>query len=1392
MSKRSNASITNLQKEIIPFPHQNINGTRNFPLKKSSETSKSKDKKKDNYIMKFSYIRKNNFITNNQDNNSISNNVIDSKSVIVNSKSKENLNNIKKNINYTNNNERRNDIISIFNAKKLLAKDNEKGNLLRNNSNNYVLISNNRKNSKGNILIWGKTKRILPQRYQLNLDNDNNANNSIFIGNKISLENKGKIICIGDKYKKIFDKDKGRIITIDDLSMIKNNKKSLKKCLSKPNYTNDNINNNCINNQIARSEYGETFNSDIQKHKSSRSKYKNGNLNSYQGPKKFINYKSKTNIESYTINIKNNSQMFEQKKILHNNYGREYQFENRDKHNILHNFKEKSKTRSKSKKASDKSEMKSQVNNNNININNVYINLENKNKDYFNNENEYRKLIREEINKSSCSNLCSKSNSNKDLSLSNNQILNNIKQLWKKIGGVNEYYKINFVEKLNYLNNEEKIYFYFKEKKDIENLLNILERLNNNIKIRNNINSNLKNINNNNYPKIDEISKLLISLRKNTINIINDFIEFKKEIAYDIINNKFSLHNINNFPYNYLIQIENDTSYLYTHEYLSNIYKFSKYSDPFLLIPSREIKDNCKYIILPLNDSTLQDIQKANYFLIKEKINREERKRSLVKSPCNYCNNTILIRNNNISKKLKDKKNFNKNENIIICHEIINLNIESRHKIKNKKNITICNNSKLKIINNKIKSFNNNLKICSIFTDFKLRNKNTNSINNILNICSNVCKYEVNNNNKTIRNNFNPCSKIVEFEIIKENQNRKNKMFISNNINFEIKKISLNAYNNKLICLHSESFLINNNIKNIHIFNKNIFPCSKTVNIEIKRFINNSRSINSEIISSNNISRNIPPQANNIKRNIPENIPPKTVPKIINPNLINQVVCPYDEKSYPPLELIYNAYLKTVNNDIKISFKINPEIYYYSTIGVSPKIILFKQNNSILYGMATLSYDPTQIYHRALMITSISCSNNYSIIETLLQLVDYCNREIEYDELILYLYFYQSETNKGEYLLNEEYKNMIKTQTKFRWTALENTGNERKIKYHYKKTFSSNKILPMQNNLISIVKNYTQIRFYRFVKYNSTICDKGLNSKDYTFLFNVIDLILKYGNNDEELKAMFSKISGLKKKRLLKMITEFNYIIYNKVNGFVEQLAKNEDKKFSEILFKKLIPLLQNMNKNQFLGLTYTDISTNFSSIFKKLINGYEYNIISISELNIEVFRLSNEKKNEDYENYLYFFKSENESISFILYELNNLNEKEMENNNANNNYKNILFNKLLKRILTKDNEDPVKYYKKIGIPSFRYHPKFEIENIKENKLADYDIIDGDDWFDFCIENNNNANLFSFPEHNIINEEVKIIENSFVMAIINPDLTVDYHIPALNIYYINKNCWIKR
>ena len=110
---------------------------------------------------------------------------------------------------------------------------------------------------------------------------------------------------------------------------------------------------------------------------------------------------------------------------------------------------------------------------------------------------------------------------------------------------------------------------------------------------------------------------------------------------------------------------------------------------------------------------------------------------------------------------------------------------------------------------------------------------------------------------------------------------------------------------------------------------------------------------------------------------------------------------------------------------------------------------------------------------------------------------------------------------------------------------------------------------------------------------------------------------------------------------------------------------------------------------------------------------------------------------------------------------------------------------------MTKDNDEPIKLYQKIGIPSFKYYIGMEKYNLPENKIADYEILDGNDWFNFCIENNSQELIFSFSEDNIINEDIKIINNNFFIAIINPELTVDYQIPALNIYYINKNCWIK-
>ena len=158
----------------------------------------------------------------------------------------------------------------------------------------------------------------------------------------------------------------------------------------------------------------------------------------------------------------------------------------------------------------------------------------------------------------------------------------------------------------------------------------------------------------------------------------------------------------------------------------------------------------------------------------------------------------------------------------------------------------------------------------------------------------------------------------------------------------------------------------------------------------------------------------------------------------------------------------------------------------------------------------------------------------------------------------------------------------------------------------------------------------------------------------------------------------------------------------------------------------------------------------------------------------------------------LYYIKSETENISFILYEI-----KDDKNINDDDNYIKLLFNKVLNKILIKDSEDPIKSYKKICIPSFTYNMKNIEKEIKNEdnklKLMEYEVLDINQILNFCVEDLPfNDIKFSFPmNRNNNNNEIKIIKNNFVFAVLNPDLVLDYHLPALNIYYINKKNWIK-
>ena len=537
----------------------------------------------------------------------------------------------------------------------------------------------------------------------------------------------------------------------------------------------------------------------------------------------------------------------------------------------------------------------------------------------------------------------------------NNYILNNteylkeplfkiINDLWEEIGGISQEYKekyINFSKNYEYKNK-----IFQNEINELCLIKNNLKKINDDIKTRNEIINKIKNlkenITKNNY---EEIKNLLISLRTITIDIINDYILFLKEISYDILMNKYDINKIKTFNKNYLNELKTDTDFLKDNIYLNKKFSFFK-NDPFLMNPSLSTQNNNNYILLPIDKDILQKINKCQYFLLKEKIFE------------NICN----INSKNLFSSMK--KNINNNN---IDNDDIYIN-SYRHINKEENNI-----SQFNITNNKNIFLNSR----NDYKSFK---------------CNDFCyisnKIKVDNTNK-----------------------------IKDNNNLMIK----NIYN------QSES---NNTIENISKIMKKVAP-------EIDQ-VPNTNVYNSKEFNENEDN------------------------KMDDDNL--QII-PYNKDKDPSLSLLYSNYLSSIKESMIKSFDINSDIFYYSKIGLYPKVLLFKDNKSDIKAICTLSFNENlNMTRKILWITSISCTKEYKISKILQNLINYCQKnELFFDSIELNLYYIKSED--GKFILDEDLEKEIKSEAKFKWVRLENDGEKRKIKYHYIPNSNSN------NNIITNKEN---------------------------------------------------------------------------------------------------------------------------------------------------------------------------------------------------------------------------------------------------------------------------------------------------------------------------------
>ena len=665
-----------------------------------------------------------------------------------------------------------------------------------------------------------------------------------------------------------------------------------------------------------------------------------------------------------------------------------------------------------------------------------------------------------------------------------------------------------------------------------------------------------------------------------------------------------------------------------------------------------------------------------------------------------------------------------------------------------------------------------------------LFNDQDNIINNLIN-SSYINKS--NNENKELNTEIINDKKISIFNdenIIKtaENENKYNKFcYINTETNSNQKE------NNEIM----NNLSINNLSENI---DKNSNQANKsekiTENEKGNSILNNSDDYHSSPIKQPHIKKNILiNEDNTIKNNIQINLSEEIL------------VMPYiSAKEEIPLKELYNNYLSTISENMKLSFDINDDIYYYSNIGLYPKLILFKENrnNNNLIGLCTISYNPSinssqNFSKKILMITSISCSKGQKISNILKHLINFCEKnEIKFDSMEIDLYYIKKED--GTYILDKELETEIKSETKFKWVRLENNGEKRRIKYHYlNNNFVANKENSIPNNNNSCNNNYINSIYLNNYVLINFFEEKGINditSLEYSKLYFIINLLKKYyfldntKKESEDLKNILNNLKGLKLKKIVRIVSDYCNAMETNIINFRDDYSMNDN--YNIEYLNELLDIIDKnkIQEKDIICLNFNNIITNFSNIIKTRIDNYEYNIISMDNYIIEVFNLND---NEPNKNFIYFTKSETENISFIFYEIDNGNILSKDN------IKNI-FNKILKKILVKDSEEPIKSYKKIAIPSFIYKNKInEEENNNDFTIIKNKVLVQEENLEFCLENNiSNEIKYSFKlGYKDENGEIKVIKNNFVLAVLNPDLVLDYHLPSMNIFYIDKTIWKK-
>ena len=875
------------------------------------------------------------------------------------------------------------------------------------------------------------------------------------------------------------------------------------------------------------------------------------------------------------------------------------------------------------------------------------------------------------------------------------------------------------------------------------------------------ISNEMININNNNN------NNLLFSYSSNSNSNINCVLNTSNSTTLKKSNSNFSLKTLKNNNSNKKLNNNNENNKKNNN---NNINKKNDIKTIKSINLINNNNNNNNSIVKKRKQNFLMNIMNSNSFA------RNYQTRPKSKSKYIYEENNINNNNNNNEKKLiknkitrqkennfytyENNNNLNNNNNKIIKKKIetISRNKEKENVKKNNTNYKIHKNDILmidEIINRSIVQNNQNF----------LNNLNNNKKNNINNINNNNNNLKI-NHKKTKSNDFHNIKNII-----------KNNYIEINNIN--IQNNSVNNNNNNL-----QNNINNNNNENeeeneeskisIIIDNENVED-----EIEDTHNNNNINNNNSYIINLNNKNNN-----NNI--NIKNYNNYYFQPFIGN---LNEIIN------------IYNNFIIKIPEEQKIAFQIKSSIMEYIK-GIYPKIILiYDINNNNEYdlnnleGIFIISYDNLSQFSKNLELKCLCSTSMKNFDNILINFIQFCVDNYEFNEILLDFYYGFKE---GKFYLITEIEDIIKNKCKFKWVNMENDGINRKIKYHY---LNNNNINNDEEDFYSgmNVLKLKSISIFNFVDVNenNNFSINEINQiNDFGLICIISEMINKNGftiiNEYNENMMIFFENFKKKISKFNKVINDFINYFYGSYENF-KNFIKNNNINIDFNNFNSY-----NNNNNIFYSCSKMQIETNFETVIKTSINGYNYNLISNSY--IELFS----NKDDIY----YILHSSNENLTFIIYEFpennNNNNFSSLVNINEFNDKMNVV--ELFKNISYKINEKSDKIVKKkIYLPSFKIDNN--ISALNPSSLNDFCFIGKNknnykinfmnlvENLEFCIEKNNNNNeikssIINFEENYDENKDI-IIKNDFLIAFINSDLLCDFNISTTSAFIVKKSFWIK-